>query len=317
MVGRDLIVTARHDADDAAGTVRQQRWSGGRAVLAEGGIPLRGCSFPWGNSYGGHVATTGDIASAVSLSEKAVRLYAARGLLEARRDASNRRIFAEDQIARARKIGVLRSLGVSLTDIGRILDSEAPVEAFDSVWAAHLAEAARSDQSAAYVRSMLAGDAILPGGLQVVERVLPERLILTLVGTAALPQMPDVIRRMTDRIFTFLGDEGAPLSGPIYLEIRTRATEVFPADLRLCAPISDPIRPPADMAVVVDPAHTEMTVALTQSQADHQPLVVTVHDYLSSTARSRRGPNREVYLPSFGTGAAGPVMEVAVPVADR
>ena len=88
----------------------------------------------------------------------------------------------------------------------------------------------------------------------------------------------------------------------------------------------EPLRPPAGTALVVDPAHREAVVALDQHQADDQPLLVAVHDHLSTgafAAGTRAGPvlpcghNREVYLPSFGTGAAGTVLEVAVPVEAR
>lgn len=76
---------------------------------------------------------------------------------------------------------------------------------------------------------------------------------------------------------------------------------------------------------MTDPAHREAVVALDQRQADDQPLLVTVHDHLSTGAFATTGdvtlaglvpcgPDREVYLPSFGTGATGTVLEVAVPV---
>jgi hypothetical protein len=65
------------------------------------------------------------------------------------------------------------------------------------------------------------------------------------------------------------------------------------------------------------PAYEEF-VPVDDAQVRDQSFLVRLHDHLSSGAprggSPAAGDNREIYLPTFGTGAAGPVMEVAVPV---
>jgi DNA-binding transcriptional MerR regulator len=271
--------------------------------------------------------TTGALARTTGLSEKAVRMYADRGLLRADRDASTgARSFGADQVGRARTIGLLRSLDVSLRDVARVLDADDPVATFDALWSARRRDDERAADAGEYARSVLAGAAGAPHGVQVTYRDVPERLLLSRHAAASLPQMPEVLRACTGDLFEALARAHAPLAGPVHVEIRSRATETFPAELVVCAPVHELLRPPAGMALTVDPAHREAVAALDQRQADDQPLLVAVHDHLSTGAfadggRSRGaspcGHNREVYLPSFGTGASGTVLEVAVPVDAR
>jgi hypothetical protein len=139
--------------------------------------------------------------------------------------------------------------------------------------------------------------------------------VLRIAGTATLEELPSVLPRLTQELFSALTEAELPLAGAPYVEYRTRATETYPAELRLCAPFEGMIRPPAGMEVVLDPAHTECFVGLEQAAAGDQALVVAVHDYLSfHHGRHRVGPNQEIYHPGFGTGAPGVVMDLALPV---
>jgi DNA-binding transcriptional MerR regulator len=268
--------------------------------------------------------STGTLAREAALSEKAVRLYADRGLLRAERDPAGARVFAGDQVVVARRIALLRGLDVSLDDVGRVLAAADPVAVFDDLWSSRRHDADRTAAGAEYVRARLADSAGPPPGIEVTWREVPERLLLSLPAAATLPELPEVLGRASGELLERLAAAGVPLAGPLHVGIRTRATESYPADLVVCAPVPDLVRPPAGLALTTDPAHREVVVALEQHQADDQALVVAVHDHLSTSASAggpggpdvRAGDNREVYLPSFGTGAAGTVMEVVVPVRD-
>ena len=263
--------------------------------------------------------TTGEIASAAAVSEKAVRLYADRDLLHAKRGAGGKRLFDETQLHRAKLIALLRSLDISLGEVGVILDAADPVGEFDRVWGSHRADGETASAASEYVRVRLGGQCVLPAGLSTQTREVSERVLLTMPGRATLPEMSAVIPELTSRIFSYLTEHDVRLDGPIHLDVRSRASETYPAELLLCAPVPAPIRPGLGMAIILDPAHHEVFVALTQEEADDQRLIVAVHDFLSmahgeTSASPRVGHNREVYLPTFGTGTPGAVMEIAVPV---
>ncbi|QZN85637.1 MerR family transcriptional regulator [Cellulomonas sp. C5510] len=262
--------------------------------------------------------TTGDLARAAAVSEKAVRLYADRGLLHADRDpGSGARVFAEDQVEVVRRIALLRGLGVPLADVAAVLGAVDPVAVFDALWSERRRAGAREAGAAEYARSVLAGaPRELPAAVSY--RDVPERLLLTLAASATLSEMAEVLPAATGRLFAHLTEADVPLAGPVHVRIRSRATETFPADLVVCVPVPAPLRPPAGTALEVDPAHREAVVGLDQRQADDQQLLVAVHDHLSTGAAGGPTPwgdNREVYLPAWGTGAPGVVLEVVVPVA--
>jgi len=74
----------------------------------------------------GELVTAGRFGSLTLLSAKALRLYADRGLLPpARVDPSNRyRYYAPDQVRTGWLIGLLRSAGLSLEEIGQIVGAD-------------------------------------------------------------------------------------------------------------------------------------------------------------------------------------------------
>lgn len=62
-----------------------------------------------------------EAAAQLGVSPKALRLYEARGLLSPLRTQAGWRAYGSDQMARAREIASLRALGLSLTQVARVL----------------------------------------------------------------------------------------------------------------------------------------------------------------------------------------------------
>ena len=78
-----------------------------------------------------------DAAQRLGVSTKALRLYEQRGLVVPSRSAAGWRAYSPEQMARAAEIVALRALGLSLAEVGRVLDGN-PGE-LDSALAAHQA----------------------------------------------------------------------------------------------------------------------------------------------------------------------------------
>lgn len=66
-----------------------------------------------------------EAARRLGVSTKALRIYEARGLVAPIRSAAGWRAYGPDQMARGREIAALRSLGLSLAQISRVLAGEA------------------------------------------------------------------------------------------------------------------------------------------------------------------------------------------------
>lgn len=263
------------------------------------------------------MTTTGQVARAAGISEKAVRMYAARGLLTVRQDGSGeRREFGPAAVLQARTVALLRGLDLTLEQIGAVLAAVDPVAAFDAAWDPRRDRLGALQAAAVYARTVLSGSPRLDVEVRV--REVPERMTLDLPLRATLAEMASVLPAGTERVFALLRAAGVEPTGSLFVQHHERATEGWPARLTLRVPVAEPLRPGTGMALTIDPAHTEAYLALDQDAAGDQPRIVAVHDYLASGTFSDElepaGDDREVYLPTWGTGAAGPVMEIAVPV---
>lgn len=78
-----------------------------------------------------------DAAQRLGVSAKALRLYEQRGLVVPTRSAAGWRAYSPEQMTRAAEIVALRALGLSLAEVGRVLDGN-PGE-LDPALAAHQA----------------------------------------------------------------------------------------------------------------------------------------------------------------------------------
>lgn len=262
--------------------------------------------------------TTGQVARATGLSEKAVRLYVDRGLLAARRDTDDGpRLFDDGQLARARLVRLLRGVDLSLAEVGEVLGAPDTVAAFDTVWGARRSSVPGSLAAGEYVRSVLAGAPRLD--VEVRRRPVAERLVLGTVRRATLEDLPRVLPEATAAVFDVLRTADVPLAGHPYVEYHERATEGFAARVTVQVPVAEAVRPPQGFVLTTDGPHDEAYVALTAAEADDQARLVLIHDHLSSghalAEGAPAGDNREIYLPTWAARGPGPVVEVAVPVA--
>src|ERR1051325_8299316 len=103
-----------------------------------------------------NLVSIGQFAEASRLSQKALRLYAANGLLPpAWTDpSSGYRYYRVEQLQAARLIGLLRTAGMPLAEIGAFLARPTP-EALDAVAARLQDELAERTEVLAYVRRIL------------------------------------------------------------------------------------------------------------------------------------------------------------------
>lgn len=72
-----------------------------------------------------HGLNASEAARRLSVSVKALRLYEQHGLLSPRRTAAGYRAYGEHEMARATEVVGLRALGLSLTEIARVLQGDA------------------------------------------------------------------------------------------------------------------------------------------------------------------------------------------------
>ena len=71
-----------------------------------------------------HFLAASQAASRLGVSAKALRLYEQRGLVAPVRTEAGWRAYGPDQMARAGEIAALRNLGLSLTQVARVLSGD-------------------------------------------------------------------------------------------------------------------------------------------------------------------------------------------------
>lgn len=267
--------------------------------------------------------TAGEFARSSRLSEKALRLYATNGVLPPASvdPVTGIRRYGDAELARARRVTVLRALGLALADVVTVLaaDRADALDAVDAAWRRSQGDHVARRVLVLRARELLTGDA--PPVTGVLERDVPARLVLTMTRSATLDELPDVLPELTHRLFSHLIEVGAELTGPLFVVFHGHVSEDSDGPLEMCAPIGAPLVPAEGMVVRVEPAHREAYVPLTQEQAA-QPQVVAVHDavatWLHQQGCSLAVAAREVYLPAWGHAAPDEVVaEVAYPMLPR
>lgn len=131
------------------------------------------------------ILTAQDAARRLGISAKALRLYEARGWVAPLRSAAGWRLYGAKQMQAARKVAALRALGLSLRQVGKVLEGQdcALVHALTERQAALEQEARRVADTARDIAEMRArleqgarltlDDLRAPGSMQAVTLALP------------------------------------------------------------------------------------------------------------------------------------------------
>lgn len=263
--------------------------------------------------------TVGALARQTGLSEKAIRMYCDRGLLQPEVDGcSGTRRFDAAQVERTRLVAALRALDVPLAEIGPVLDAppERAAALFDTWWAHRQHAVHGHDHLALQARLSLTESAREDFPVEVVDAA--EQVVLTTTAITGAGQVAETIGQCTQALFTAVAGAGAELTGLVYVIYRGRVSGNSEGNVEVCVPVDRAMLPAAGTLLRLEPAVTLARVGLTQEQATF-PHIAQVHDYLSSGAFSSLwelcGPNREIYLPGWGHGEPTEIVAyVAAPV---
>lgn len=254
------------------------------------------------------------------LSVKALRLYDELNLLPpARVDAQNGyRYYSPAQLPQAQLIGLLRQLDLPLVDIRAVLDAPAAErpELLRAQWAAVKAEHARRERLARYVQHQLQGDTEMPD-FTVQTRQVPAQQLACLTRHVLVPDLPRTIQDSFRELESLIREQGAAFAGAPLIIYHGEVNADSDGPIEVCWPYSGILTPSGDVALRVEPAHTEAFVALTREQFEF-PAILSAYDatcaYASAHGTGSPLPCREVYPYDWDNAAPGePVGEVAWP----
>ncbi len=265
----------------------------------------------------------GEFSKLAQVTVKALRLYDERGLLvPARVDrSSGYRFYSARQLPRLQRILALKDLGLTLQEIGDLLDEEPGLVEIRGLLQLRRAqlerEIADGRMRLARVEAYLAriereGD--MPA-YDVTIKSAPALRVAALRDT--VPHYPD-IERLFGELCGFLGSSRLPFIGPplaLYHDGEYREQDV---DIEVAAPIAGSL--PGHPRVRERELPAEPCLACTVLHGPYEELRhahAALLGWVESNGYRITGPDREVFLvgPESGRGPASYVTELQVPVA--
>lgn len=263
--------------------------------------------------------TIGQFARRTRLSYKALRLYDAMGLLPpAFVDAdSGYRYYREEQVERARLIGLLRRLDMPLERIQEVLarPREEAFAVIDAYWREQEAEAREKRRLVEFLEGYLGGE----GGrmFEIQTRAVPEQKVLAIRSHVLAEDLPGFIGGAMRRLFESLEEAGAsPVEFP-FVAYHGQVDMDSDGPVEVCVPFTGSVEPSGDIAVRVEPAHEQAFARISKAQVAF-PAILEVYEaverHLLENGKTCTGSPREVYFADWdGAGDDDPVCDIAFP----
>ena len=271
---------------------------------------------------------TGEFSRRSGLSPKALRIYDENGLLKpATVDPdSGRRGYAPDQIRAARLIGMLRGAGMSLADIGPLLDAlaspspDAPAGSPTDRLDRYLNELERQHTSRRFlighVRAMLREEG--PPMFPVQTRHVPAQRVMSIQRRLRAPQTDAFAREAQAAFAAHLN--GAEPTGPFILIFHGIVDHESDGPLEAVLGCPPGTGPTDVIGIRTEPAHDEAFTTITKAQWDY-PAILAAYDAVACSPEVGARPQsalscREVYLADpAGIGPGENVCDIAYPLA--
>ena len=262
--------------------------------------------------------TIGVFARRSRLSPKALRLYDRLGVLTPAHvdEDSGYRRYDESQLETARLVASLRRLDMPLAQVAEVV--AAPEERRAELVAAHWDSVERRLASqrelAAHLRIRLAGEERSYEMYEILEREVPEQLVLTEqrhVRVAELEQwLPEAIGRLVET-----AEAGGGVTAPVFVVYHGEVNEDSDGPVEVCVPVGAGV--PGSPARA-EPAHREAYTRITKAQVAF-PQILSAYEavdgWIRSEGRTMTGSPREVYFADWDAAEpADEVCDIAFPV---
>lgn len=267
--------------------------------------------------------TIGEFGRRSGLSHKALRLYDLSGLLPPAHvdPATGYRHYTAQQLARARRISLLRQLEMPLATVAEVLagTDEQAVGRLDRWWAEQTASLRSRESTYDYFRTELirAGEHPVPS-YQVKLREVPAVKVATIHRTVDQQALVTTMIGSETQLFQHLREAGAEPAGKWWWVYHGMVTPDSEAPVEVCVPFQGTVDPAGPIIIRIEPAHTEAYCTVSRDECAY-PRIMVAYDAVASWVRQERlvavGSPREVYFASFDkTKGTDPFVHVAQPV---
>ena len=266
----------------------------------------------------GELLTIGVFARRSRLSPKALRLYDRLGILvpaDVDEDSGYRR-YTEDQLETARLVALLRRLDMPLAAVDEVVSAPADERAtlVSEYWDAVERRTASQRELVAHLRIRLSGEERSYDMYDVLEREVPEQLVLTEQRHVRVPELGEWLPETIGRLVQTAEEHGG-VAAPVFVVYHGEVNEDSDGPVEVCVPVGAevPGQPTRE-----EPAHREAYTRITKAQVEF-PQILSAYEavdaWIRSESRSMTGSPREVYFADWdAAGATDEVCDIAFPV---
>jgi DNA-binding transcriptional MerR regulator len=243
----------------------------------------------------------GAFAKRTRLSYKALRLYDAMGLLPPTfvDELSSYRYYSEEQVEKAKLIGLLRQLEMPLNRIANVLTlpgGEAS-RAIALYWHEVEADARVKRRLVHYLETYLEGKGERMFEIQT--RELPEQKVLTIQRRVYVKDLPKFIGDAMGQLYGHISGAGLEASAANFVAFHGQVNEDSDGPVEVCVPFTGSLEPVGEMRIRLEPAHHEAFTRLTKAQVEF-PSILEAYDavskYLKEQGKTMSDSPREVYF---------------------
>lgn len=260
--------------------------------------------------------TIGELSRRSRLSLKALRLYDELGLLRPHTvdPATGYRHYRPEQAERARRIGLLRRVGMPLAEIAVVLE-RGDADELRRWWADTQRQHEERAGVVRYLETVLGGT-----GRPVFEvrtRWVDEVKVATLSRRVLQPDLPVFIPAALGILRRHLAEAGAVAEDVDWTVYHGLASTDSEALVEVCVPFTGAVEPAGEVAVRVEPAHHEAWTRLTKRQVRPPDVMYAfdaVHAWVGAHGTTTGLDPREVYFADWrAVDDDTPAVDVAVP----
>ncbi|GIW35171.1 MerR family transcriptional regulator [Meiothermus sp.] len=266
-----------------------------------------------------HHLTIGEFSRRSRLSFKALRLYDAIGLLPpAYVDGeSGYRYYREDQLERAKLIGLLRQLEMPLDRIAAVLElsgAEA-VRAVGQYWEEVEGELKTKRALVRYLEGYLSGKGETMYEIQT--REVPQQKVATIQRSVNIKDLSLFIEEAFNELYSHITASGLEMKGFPLVIYHGEVNEDSDGPVEVCVPFEGNLEPAGRIRVRLEPAHREAFTRISKAQVKF-PVILGAYDAVANWLKDQGKPMsdsaREVYFARWDTlGPDDPACDVAFP----
>lgn len=265
--------------------------------------------------------TIGEFSRRSRLSFKALRLYDAMGLLPpAYVDGeSGYRYYREEQLERAKLIGLLRQLELPLNRIAEVLelDGAEAVRTIGRYWAEVEGDLKTKRRLVHYLEGYLGGKG--ESMYEIQTREVREQKIATIQRNVYVRDLSPFIEKAFNELYAHITASGLEMNGFPLVIYHGEVNEDSDGPVEVCVPFEGSLEPSGRIRVRLEPAHAEAFTRIRKAQVEF-PGILGAYDavskWLTDQGKRMSGSAREVYFVRWDTvGPDDPACDIAFPYA--